>query len=266
MAGDPKPHTAKILVFDLKGGPHGPHRVRSDQRDNSHRVAHSLWNMTMGGTIGRRFDWYEADAQCRYQVIDKDDAENEVIVTCEFLGSRPIAQGTQGLAVGKKLISQRSGTFKSNAPGDPKRAHKAQSEARSTVAHGGSETVLFVDDEESLRELAHAELESRGYKILEASHGSEALTVCDQYKDAIQLLVTDVVMPEMSGTELAERLAARYPGIKVLYISGYMADEVVGHGLLAVEAPFLQKPYTPATLARKVREVLDSPTSGSRTY
>jgi CheY-like chemotaxis protein len=97
-----------------------------------------------------------------------------------------------------------------------------------------------------------------GYHVLEASGGSQALSISEQYQSSIDLLATDVVMPHMSGRELAERLLLLRPNIKILYMSGYTDDTIVHHGLADPSITFLQKPFTPTELAHKVREVLDS--------
>jgi two-component system cell cycle sensor histidine kinase/response regulator CckA len=120
----------------------------------------------------------------------------------------------------------------------------------------GSETVLLVEDEESVRALSRSILKSYGYTVLEAGSGMDGLDVALHYPLPIHLLLTDVVMPEMGGLDLASRLEALRPGVRVLYMSGYTDDAVFRHGLLEKGRMFLQKPFTPKTLARKVREAL----------
>jgi PAS domain S-box-containing protein len=123
----------------------------------------------------------------------------------------------------------------------------------------GSETILIVEDEASLRELVRECLEVAGYTVLEAGHGMAALEVGERHPGRIDLLLTDVVMPGMSGRELAERLRAARPEIRTVYMSGYTDDAVVLHGILAEDMAFLQKAFTAAALAHRVREVLDRP-------
>jgi PAS domain S-box-containing protein len=123
----------------------------------------------------------------------------------------------------------------------------------------GTETILLVEDEEGVSALALKLLERRGYTVLRASGGAEAVALGRAHAGAIDLLITDVVMPGMGGPECAELLVRLRPGLKVLFVSGYADAAVTGHRILDPRAPYLQKPFTPDALARKVREVLDTP-------
>jgi two-component system cell cycle sensor histidine kinase/response regulator CckA len=133
-------------------------------------------------------------------------------------------------------------------------------EARDTTAKlpQGCETVLLAEDEEPVRRIARVILEMNGYRVLEAGGGEEALSIYKRHDGQIDLVLTDVVMPQMSGRELVQMLEGLQPGIKVLYMSGYTDDAIVRHGLLDQEIAFLQKPFTPEALTCKVREVLDA--------
>jgi DNA-binding NarL/FixJ family response regulator len=126
-----------------------------------------------------------------------------------------------------------------------------------TAAPHGGETILLVEDEAGVRALIRHILQDCGYTVLEAQDGAEAVRGAAKHSQRIDLLVTDVVMPRMGGREAASRLTAMRPGMKVLFLSGYTYDAVVRHGILEAEVAFLQKPFTPASLALKVREVLD---------
>jgi DNA-binding NtrC family response regulator len=129
--------------------------------------------------------------------------------------------------------------------------------SRPTVV-GGSETVLLVEDEEIVRRLVRETLVRAGYKVLDTSDPLEAQRLSDNYRGRIHLLITDVVMPKLSGRELAEGLRGRRAGMKVLYMSGYTDNAIVNTGILHKEVAFLQKPFTPAALTEKVREVLEN--------
>jgi two-component system, cell cycle sensor histidine kinase and response regulator CckA len=128
----------------------------------------------------------------------------------------------------------------------------------------GWETILLVEDEDQVRHAACGILVRHGYTVIEARNAGEALLLCERHPGVIHLLLTDVVMPQMSGPELAKRLAPERPGMKVLCMSGYPGDTAVRHGLIANEFVYLQKPITVQTLTKRVREVLDAPPPLSR--
>jgi hypothetical protein len=125
----------------------------------------------------------------------------------------------------------------------------------------GSETILLVDDDDQVRAVAHSILQRTGYHVIEARNAGEALLHAERHPGTIHLLLSDVVMPQMSGPELAKRLANARPEMKVLCMSGYTDDSIVRHGVLDAQLAFFQKPITPDALMTKVREVLDSPKS-----
>jgi two-component system cell cycle sensor histidine kinase/response regulator CckA len=122
---------------------------------------------------------------------------------------------------------------------------------------GGAEAVLVVEDEANVRAMCSQILLDLGYKVVQARNSAEAIALAQGYGDRIDLLLTDVVMPGMNGAELATQLVVRHPNMKVLFTSGYTDDVISRHGVLDEGVSFIGKPYTPLTLARKVREVLD---------
>jgi len=129
-------------------------------------------------------------------------------------------------------------------------------ERSSAPLSGGGETILLVEDSDQVRALVRGILARAGYHVLEAANAGEALLVCEQHEEDIDLLLTDLVMPRMGGQQLAERLREPRPEMKVLFMSGYTDETVLGQA--DGEVPFLQKPITPDALTRKVHEVLDS--------
>jgi PAS domain S-box-containing protein len=198
------------------------------------------------------------------------DSATQARVFEPFFTTKPAEQGTGlGLATVYGIVMQSGGhielyselglgtTFKIYIPRcrDDVTPESAQPAAQEPPL--GCETVLLVEDEEGVRTLARMALEKNGYTVLEARHPQEALKLLEGHQGAVQILVSDVVMPHMSGRQLAERLLPARPDMKVLYISGYTDDAVVRHGLLDATTPFLQKPFTPDTLARTVRSILD---------
>jgi two-component system, cell cycle sensor histidine kinase and response regulator CckA len=121
----------------------------------------------------------------------------------------------------------------------------------------GSETILLAEDEPQVRKLAREMLEMSGYKVIEAETAGDALIIAEKQGDNISLLLTDVVMPIMSGKELADRVQKAKPKIKVLYMSGYTANVIAQEGILDGSTNFMQKPFTLSRIAKKVREALD---------
>jgi PAS domain S-box-containing protein len=189
-----------------------------------------------------------------------------------FFTTKDVGKGTGlGLATVYGIVDQHRGwievmsepgkgtTFKIFLPETDEKCAKPAEQTNQPGAHRGKETILLVEDELALRELARVVLEDYEYRVLEAGSGVQALKVWEQHKDEIDMLLTDMVMPEgMTGRDLAERLQAERPDIKVLYSSGYSPDVVGGCFKLPENSFFLAKPYQPPKLAQAVRECLDS--------
>jgi two-component system cell cycle sensor histidine kinase/response regulator CckA len=150
----------------------------------------------------------------------------------------------------------RGTTFKVYLPRVDEGAQEYKRSAETVEDLQGTGTILLAEDEEMVRTLARQVLEMYGYQVLEAADGGAALLICESHKEGIHLLLTDVVMPEMSGPELADRLAQLRPETKVLFMSGYTDDTIVHQGVLDEGTPFIQKPFAPDDLARKVKEML----------
>jgi CheY-like chemotaxis protein len=150
----------------------------------------------------------------------------------------------------------RGTTFKIYLPVMPESGQRSETPSVLLEPPRGTETILMAEDEPAIRDLARIVLESCGYTVLVASDGEEA--VAEGSVIQLDLLISDVVMPRMSGRELVNRLRAVHAGLKVLYISGYTDDAIVRHGIVEEGVAFLHKPFTPTILARKVREVLDA--------
>ena len=199
------------------------------------------------------------------------DAETQAHIFEPFFTTKEKGKGTGlGLATVYGIINQSGGhiwvysepgkgtTFKIYLP----RIHEAGEPARDREEHesvkGGSETILLVEDEEAVRALTARILQERGYNVIESSSAEDALQIAEGHQETIHMLLTDVVMPGMSGVSVAERVSALRQGVKILYMSGYTDDAIVRHGVLETGTAFLQKPFTPDVLARKVREVLDA--------
>ena len=168
-----------------------------------------------------------------------------------------ITQQSNGHILVESKLGQGS-TFKIHLPQTNEEDAPLEMQKTSFEDLSGTETILVAEDEDALRGLAVQVLRGRGYTVLETSEGAEALAVCEALGNKIDLILTDVVMPKMSGTELVERVALMYPDIKVLYMSGYQGAALFRHGKINMDKLYLQKPFTPAVLVDKVRRVLDS--------
>jgi signal transduction histidine kinase/ActR/RegA family two-component response regulator len=187
-----------------------------------------------------------------------------------FFTTKPVGRGTGlGLSMVHGIVKQSEGhievysvpaqgtTFKILLPRVDGNTEAAPPPARLPGGLGGRETVLLVEDEEVIRRVVGESLRKRGYTVIEAADGVEAITVCERAEQGIDLLITDVVMPLMSGPETVRRVQASRPGLPVLFISGYTDRALVHRGVRDRATEFLQKPFTPDVLARKVRELLD---------
>ena len=185
-----------------------------------------------------------------------------------FFTTKPLGVGTGlGLATVYGIVQQRDGFIRvSSEPGRgttfriylPRidAAEEATAGRSSVAPAGGDETVLVVEDQPEVRRLATTILKKNGYRLLEAANGTEALGIAGEFHAPIDLLVTDVVMPAMTGRELASRLQVSRPALKVLYLSGYSSDVIARQGVLEAGVEYLPKPFAPVELAAKVREVL----------
>ena len=193
-----------------------------------------------------------------------------------FFTTKPKGKGTGlGLATCLTIMKQSGGhigvyseegkgtTFKVYFPRAEQTLNVAADPAPTGPLPHGTETLLVVEDEPALRQLAHGVLTTHGYEVLVATNGQDGLRVAREHQGSpIRLAVTDVIMPQMGGKVMADWLKATYPDIKVLFTSGYTDDAIVQHGVLDPGVAFLPKPYSPATLTRKVREMLDAPPTG----
>jgi PAS domain S-box-containing protein len=198
------------------------------------------------------------------------DAETRARIFEPFFTTKELGKGTGlGLSTVYGIVKQSGGniwvysevgrgtTFKVYLPSVDAAAEQLERAAPQLEIPTGHETILLVEDEELVRTLAHEVLQMSGYRVLVAANGGAALLICERHTGPIHLLLTDIVMPELSGQELAERLTRLRPDMRVLFMSGYTNNAVIHNGTLAAVVNYIQKPFSPDALARKVREVLD---------
>jgi PAS domain S-box-containing protein len=201
------------------------------------------------------------------------DAETQAHIFEPFFTTKEVGKGTGlGLATVYGIVRQNRGNITvSSRPGEGTTFeiylpcyHEEETSLLTRQGQAtpefpkGKETILLVEDEDMVRDLARHTLQQNGYQILEARDGREALDFCREYRQPIHLLLTDVIMPRgLSGPDLAIQVMTLRPDIKVLYVSGYVDNEIVKHGVLNADVEFLQKPFSPTALARKVRDILD---------
>jgi len=219
--------------------------------------------------------------QGRYVALSVTDngvgmnAETQSHIFEPFFTTKEVGKGTGlGLATVYGIVKQSGGTiWVYSEPGKgtsikiylPRIEDVAEPEHNATPADigYGNETILLVEDEPMVRALGKEFLEEYGYRVLTAANGREGLQMCHDFAERIDLIITDVVMPQMSGRELAEKAREFRPDARVLFMSGFTDDAVVRHGIVADDVCFIQKPFSPETLARKAREVLDGPNGQS---
>ncbi len=214
---------------------------------------------------------------CPYAVISVSDTgtgmdkETQSRIFEPFFTTKGIGKGTGlGLSMVYGIVKQNKGviwvysepgqgtTFKIYLPKAKGDVASEKKEQHPVTELGGSETVLIVEDDDSLRKLAQKALQQHGYRVLAAENGEDALRISKKHEGPIDLMITDVVMPKMSGRETAERLQPLYPQMKVIYMSGYTDNAIMHHGVLAPGLNFFEKPFAPEGLARKVREILNT--------
>lgn len=199
------------------------------------------------------------------------EAETQAHIFEPFFTTKEVGKGTGlGLSTVYGIVRQSGGniwvyselnqgtTFKIYLPCVDSPTELFKTSIAETDAPTGTETVLLVEDEELVRDMTREILLESGYQVLEAKHGHDALLVAEQYRGPIHLMLSDVVMPRMSGRELAEKLLPLRSEMKVLYMSGYTDDAIVHHGVLDEGMAFIEKPFTPKALARKLHEVLNA--------
>lgn len=243
-----------------------------DAMPNGGKITIQTANVVFNDDLRPEYSYIKPGAYVMLAVSDNGhgmDKETQARIFEPFFTTKEKGKGTGlGLSTVYGIVEQSGGyvlvhsdpgqgtTFRIYLPRVQKAAEEPSQLPLNEPKSGGSETVLLVEDEESVRELVRETLESKGYRVLEAENGEAALRLTAKLSQPVDVLITDVVMPGMSGRELWGHLSASCPNTKVLYLSGYTEDAIVHEGVLDAGTAFLQKPFTLHALTRKLREVL----------
>jgi two-component system cell cycle sensor histidine kinase/response regulator CckA len=244
----------------------------SDAMPNGGRLMLATGNVTLDEAYSRTHSEVEPGPHVVLSVSDTGQgmtAEVQARIFEPFFTTKEVGKGTGlGLATVYGIAKQSGGhivvysevghgtVFKLYLPRTDGTPAAAEEVRPAEVTRHGSETVLLVEDDEALRALAREILSIQGYTVLEATSPSEALRLADTFQEPIHILLTDVVMPQMNGRQVADHVLATRPGLKVLFMSGYTDAAIVQHGVLEPGTHFIQKPFTPDGLSRKIRELL----------
>jgi CheY-like chemotaxis protein len=199
------------------------------------------------------------------------DPQTQARIFEPFFTTKEQGKGTGlGLSTVHGIVKQSGGSiFVYSEPGKgstfkiylPRVEGGAQAPVKSGVkveSLTGTETILVVEDDDAVRKLVHRALVDHGYTVLDAISAREAVTFCERHKGLIHLMISDVILPQMSGRELAKRVQELRPKMRVIFMSGYADDAVAHHGILEAGHVFVEKPFVPAAMVRKVREILTS--------
>jgi two-component system, cell cycle sensor histidine kinase and response regulator CckA len=248
-----------------------------DAMPNGGHLTIETRNVMLGDDYGKQHHGVRSGPYVQLAVSDTGvgmDAATHARIFEPFFTTKAPGKGTGlGLSTVHGIVQQSGGhvevyselgrgtTFKVYLPLLPENTQTAATPSMTLEVPRGTETILLVEDDTAIRNLARIALESSGYSVLEAANGADAIQMGSSHTGGLDLLVTDVVMPKLGGRELAEQLRKAFPSLRVLYMSGYTDDAIVRHGVVAEGVAFLHKPFTPTILARKVREVLDQSVS-----
>jgi CheY-like chemotaxis protein len=250
-----------------------------DAMPDGGKLGVSVARVTMDGARARELDTAGPGPYCVITVEDTGcgmDRETQTRIFEPFFTTKGRGRGTGlGLSTTYGILKQAGGSIAvESEPGQGSRfaayfpyfeGATIQERPRQAPAKAarGSETILLVEDEPGVRAIGRELLELEGYKVIEAENGAHALKVAKAFPGEIDLLLSDVIMPELGGRELAEQLSLSRPAIRVLFVSGFTDETISRHGVLEEGVAFLQKPFTLETLSQKVREILDGHDSRS---